>query len=90
MTKMADFSVFSFFMVFFWLSLTGCETINIDGKWSPWSNLDTDCIKIDDSTGLITNHDVKCGGGVKRRTRSCTNPKVYIKYTHMYIYFCSE
>ena len=39
--------------------------------------LETDCIKVDDNTGLIIDNQVTCGGGVKRRTRSCTNPKVF-------------
>ena len=36
--------------------------INIDGNWSPWSRIDTPC-------------NASCGGGVRVKTRSCTNPR---------------
>ncbi|XP_064091051.1 adhesion G-protein coupled receptor D1-like [Macrobrachium nipponense] len=34
---------------------------NINGEWSPWSNMATPCTK-------------SCGGGVNLKVRSCTNP----------------
>ena len=33
----------------------------VDGNWSSW--------------GVYGDCTVKCGGGVRRRSRSCTNPK---------------
>eukprot|EP00090_Calanus_glacialis_P040812 TRINITY_DN7141_c0_g1_i1.p1 TRINITY_DN7141_c0_g1~~TRINITY_DN7141_c0_g1_i1.p1 ORF type:complete len:514 (-),score=67.49 TRINITY_DN7141_c0_g1_i1:139-1680(-) len=36
--------------------------ININGNWSPWSTVNTPC-------------NASCGGGVKVKVRSCTNPR---------------
>ena len=51
------------------------HSLNIDGNWSPWTKLQTDCVKINETSGEIIDSQVECGGGVKIRTRSCTNPK---------------
>ena len=51
------------------------KCIDINGGWSPWTSLETDCVKINETSGEIINPKVECGGGVKLRTRSCTNPK---------------
>ncbi len=44
------------------------DHIKIDGEWSPWSRIQTPCI--DKASGV----EVVCGGGVRKRYRSCTNP----------------
>ena len=51
------------------------DSITVFGGWSPWTKLETDCVKLNDSSGEVLMANVKCGGGVKRQTRSCTNPK---------------
>ena len=40
-----------------------------DGNWSPWSKLQTPCQKSQEDDSLV-----HCGGGVRIRYRSCTNP----------------
>ncbi|CAB4069969.1 DENND5 [Lepeophtheirus salmonis] len=41
--------------------------INIDGNWSPWSVISTECV--DENGDKVT-----CGGGEFKKIRSCTNP----------------
>ena len=41
----------------------------IDGGWSPWSKLVTTCHVMGKE-----NQVVDCGGGVRKRYRSCTHP----------------
>ena len=55
------------------------DSITVFGGWSPWTKLQTDCVKLNDSSGEIIDSSVNCGGGVKRQTRSCTNPKPQVK-----------
>ena len=56
-------------VTFFILTLTKAQVIDIDGNWSPWSNLETPCLKRGTSDVIVY-----CGGGVRKRYRSCTNP----------------
>lgn len=61
-----------------WLALYSFKScavsVTIHGGWSPWSKLETDCVKLDETTGAVVETNVLCGGGVKIKTRSCTNP----------------
>ena len=43
--------------------------VPIDGNWSPWSSVATPCID------KLTGDKVECGGGVRLRYRSCTDPE---------------
>jgi hypothetical protein len=58
------------------------QTVTIHGSWSPWSRLETDCVKLNETTGAVIDPDVKCGGGVKLKTRSCTNPLPQVTLGH--------
>ena len=53
-------------------SIIACQNFSfdaIDGGWSPWSKLVTSChLKGNE------NIAVHCGGGVRKRYRSCTHP----------------
>ena len=65
------------------LFIIGCfgqRTITINGGWSPWSTIATDCLRENLKGRLVP---VTCGGGKMIRTRSCTNPvpQVSEKYT---------
>ena len=48
---------------------TGVTPIQVHGLWSPWSTMDSPCINEKDG------RKVECGGGVRTRYRSCTNPE---------------
>ena len=33
------------------LEVVSAEIVTINGGWSPWSKLETDCVKVNDTTG---------------------------------------
>ena len=45
--------------------------LTINGGWSPWSTVATPCMR-PNARGRL--EEVFCGGGMKTRKRSCTNP----------------
>ena len=49
--------------------VAGVVAIQVHGMWSPWSTMDSPCIN------EITGSKVMCGGGIRKRHRSCTNPE---------------
>ncbi len=51
------------------LRITAILAFSQDGSWSPWSKLETPCQHSENNSALIA-----CGGGVRIRYRSCTNP----------------
>ena len=59
-------------LVYSLVCLVSGDSITVDGHWSPWSKLETACSRLNVTTGEWTL--VTCGGGVKKRFRSCTNP----------------
>ena len=48
------------------------QHVTVDGNWSPWSKLETPCQRLNITTGIWEK--APCGGGLKKRFRSCTNP----------------
>lgn len=48
------------------------QTITVNGAWSPWSIQETACVRVNETTK--DTKPVSCGGGVKIKFRSCTNP----------------
>ena len=59
-------------------------TLTINGEWSPWSKVKSQCVRLDENDiklhwndYLNTNYSypIKCGGGVRFLERSCTNPR---------------
>ena len=49
--------------------------LTISGGWSPWSNIESDCVRLNETDHVISESPIKCGGGVRFLERSCTNPR---------------
>jgi hypothetical protein len=61
-----------------WCGFVECQQrlISLDGAWSPWSTVTTNCIKFNGDGSIST---VTCGGGTQQQYRSCTNPKPQVR-----------
>ena len=51
--------------------------LTINGGWSPWSTVATPCMRPNERGRL---EEVFCGGGMKTRKRSCTNPVPQVSF----------
>ena len=65
-TQPLTFFLFLTFLATFYQSSDGFSQ---NGGWSPWSKLQTPCQISEENTNLV-----ECGGGVRIRHRSCSNP----------------
>ena len=59
-------------------------TLTINGEWSPWSKVKSDCVRLNDTDHVIRDRrneiiEIKCGGGVRFLERSCSNPRPQVR-----------
>ena len=48
-------------------------SLTVHGGWSPWSNVKSECVRLNDDDEIVQT-GIVCGGGVQVIERSCTNP----------------